>query len=102
MRYEMKILVAVAGRHGSTNEIGGAITQTLRDLGHTVDQLTMEGGTDIGRYDAAIVGSAVYMGNWLPDARAFVERNRSILSSMPVWLFSSGPIGPSTPAIDTE
>jgi len=36
------------------------------------------------------------MGSWLKDAAEFVRRNRSILSTKPVWLFSSGPLGTAT------
>ena len=48
-------------------------------------------------YDAAIIGSAVYAGNWLPAATAFVERERVRLAAVPVWLFSSGPVGAEHP-----
>ena len=44
-------------------------------------------------YDAAIIGSAVYAGQWLAEARQFIERQGERLATMPVWLFSSGPIG---------
>jgi len=40
----------------------------------------------------------VYLGRWLPAARDLVEEHREVLSAMPVWLFSSGPLGdPSVP-----
>jgi menaquinone-dependent protoporphyrinogen oxidase len=37
------------------------------------------------------------MGKWLPEARRFVERHRARLSRLPVWLFSSGPLGTDDP-----
>ncbi|HLJ66722.1 MAG TPA: flavodoxin domain-containing protein [Chloroflexota bacterium] len=98
----MNILVATSSRHGSTREIGSAIADTLREAGHTVDELKMEEARGVEQYNSIIVGCAVYMGGWLPEVRAFVERNRRPLDSMPVWLFSSGPIGPSTPALDAR
>ena len=91
----MHILIAVASRHGGTREIAEGIAQELRALRHTVDvrdagQAAMDGE------DAVIIGSAVYMGNWLPAARAFVTANQFALRGMPVWLFSSGPLGTET------
>jgi menaquinone-dependent protoporphyrinogen oxidase len=93
----MHILIAVASRHGGTREIAEGIAQELRALRHTVDvrdagQAAMDGE------DAVIIGSAVYMGNWLPAARAFVTANQFALRGMPVWLFSSGPLGAAHPA----
>jgi menaquinone-dependent protoporphyrinogen oxidase len=98
----MNILIATAGRHGSTHEIGAAIAQFLRDAGNAVDVRTVEEAGTVGGYDAAVIGSAVYMGSWMPEARAFVERNHTALTAMPVWLFSSGPIGPQSPGVDTR
>jgi len=64
----MNVLVVVASRHGSTHEIAEALARELRALG-----------------------------NWLPDARKLVERNRARLATVPVWLFSSGPLGQDDP-----
>jgi len=44
-------------------------------------------------YEAFVLGSAVYFGNWLQEARGFVEAHGHELAARPVWLFSSGPIG---------
>jgi menaquinone-dependent protoporphyrinogen oxidase len=93
----MNILMVVASRHGSTREIADAIAEEVRKAGHTAD---VRDAGEVGSaelYDAAIVGSAIYMGNWLPEARRFVERNRAWLATVPVWLFSSGPIGQDDP-----
>ena len=43
-------------------------------------------------YGAFALGSAVYFGGWLRDARRFLDDNREILAARPTWLFSSGPI----------
>lgn len=34
------------------------------------------------------------MGRWLKPARKFVQANTDTLRAAPVWLFSSGPLGP--------
>ena len=97
----MTILVAVASRHHSTFEIGQAIGRTLVGLGVPADVLTVEEVEGVGGYDAVVLGSGVYAGNWLPAARDFVSRCASGLTDRPVWLFSSGPMGdPPKPAGD--
>lgn len=93
----MNILIAVASKHGSTQEIAEAIGRHLRAAGHTVDVHRMEEATAVAGYDAAIIGSAVYMGQWLSPAKEFVDRNQSQLAALPVWLFSSGPLGAENP-----
>jgi menaquinone-dependent protoporphyrinogen oxidase len=95
-----RILVACASRHGSTAEIAAEIADVLRrDIpGAAVDLRDAVQAGEVAGYDAAVIGSAVYMGRWLPAARDLVEGHREALSAMPVWLFSSGPIGdPSVP-----
>jgi len=37
------------------------------------------------------------MGHWMKEAVEFVRRNRTALAGMPVWLFSSGPLGEDHP-----
>lgn len=90
----MKILVCVASKHHATEEIGARVRQVLaRDLGGAVVELRApDDVTSVEAYDAVVVGSAVYLGRWLPRARRFVERHAADLSARPVWLFSSGPV----------
>ena len=95
----MKVLVTAATRHGSTAEIAAAIAGVLRRRGVDVDQIAPSDVHDITRYDAVVLGSAVYAGRWLKSATAFVSRWEQQLTQRPVWLFSSGPIGqPPKPA----
>jgi menaquinone-dependent protoporphyrinogen oxidase len=95
-----RILVACATRHGATAQIAAEIADVLRRnvRGAVVDVRDAAKAGEVAGYDAAVIGSAVYMGRWLPAARDLVERHREVLSAMPVWLFSSGPLGdPSVP-----
>jgi menaquinone-dependent protoporphyrinogen oxidase len=93
----MKILVAVASRHGSTHEIADALARKFSVAGHTVDVQCVEDNPTVDEYDAAVIGSAVYMGKWLPQAEHFIGRHQAQLAAMPVWLFSSGPLGSDDP-----
>jgi menaquinone-dependent protoporphyrinogen oxidase len=93
----MKILVAAASKHGSTYEIAEAIGAELRQAGFTVDVRNAAQKTSVAGYDAAVLGSAVFMGSWLADARDLLVENQVALAQMPVWLFSSGPLGAENP-----
>ena len=64
----------------------------LRDRGHDVDVLEPTGAPSPEGYGALIIGSAVYAGSWLKDARAFVQSHADALPAKRVWLFSSGPL----------
>jgi menaquinone-dependent protoporphyrinogen oxidase len=89
----MRVLVAVASQHGSTQGIAEAIADELRAEGLAADLTDVKDVVDIVGYDAVVLGSAVYIGKWMPEARRFVERHQARLAAVPVWLFSSGPLG---------
>lgn len=93
----MNVLVAVSSKHGGTREIARVIAEELRALGLDPDLREAGAVRDLAGYDAVVLGSAVYMGNWLPEARAFVARHGAALAGLPVWLFSSGPLGAENP-----
>jgi menaquinone-dependent protoporphyrinogen oxidase len=92
----MRVLVAYATRHGATRGIAERIAQTLEQSGLEVTLEPVETASPLDEYDAVVVGSAAYMGRWIDDAADFVRRNREMLASRPVWLFSSGPVGTDT------
>lgn len=89
----MTVLVAAATRHGATGEIAQTIAGELRERGFDVRLARADQVDDVSTYGGAVVGSAVYMGKWLPDALALIDRHALLLTSLPVWLFSSGPLG---------
>jgi menaquinone-dependent protoporphyrinogen oxidase len=87
------ILVAYASKHGATQEVAGRIAWRLKAAGQQAEVRSVEAGADLSAYDAFVVGSAAYMGHWLKEAAEFVRRNRAVLATRPLWLFSSGPLG---------
>lgn len=93
----MKVLVAVASRHGATREIGEAIAEVLRGAGFETELADPDDVEDVEAYGGVVLGSSVYVGRWAASARAFVDRFGGRLAERPVWLFSSGPVG-SPPA----
>ncbi|GAA2908620.1 flavodoxin [Actinoplanes cyaneus] len=98
----MKVLVSTTSRHGSTAEIADRIAGTLRSAlpGDTVvNVLACADVRDLASYDAFVLGSALYMGRWLKDARKLAQRIAAH-PGRPVWLFSSGPIGEPAAPVD--
>ncbi len=89
------ILIAVASRHGATDEIAHEIADELRTQvpGAAVEVRDAAEPGDLSGVDAVLVGSAVYLGRWLPVARDLLVSHRAELAAVPVWLFSSGPTG---------
>jgi menaquinone-dependent protoporphyrinogen oxidase len=89
----LRLLVAYASKHGSTKGIAEFIGEKLRQRKVDVDVIDVNDGRDLRSYDAFVIGSAVYMGHWMKEAKQFTAKNSTILSARPVWLFSSGPTG---------
>lgn len=89
----MSVLVIVASRHGATREIGEVIATTLRGEGANCEVRAPHevlSAAELGAFDAIVIGSPVYTGRWLPEARDFVEKYAEQLRERQVWLFSSG------------
>ena len=83
-----KILVAYASKCGSTGDVAETIGQALCDGDGAVDVRLAKDVTDVGPYRAVVVGSAIRMGRWLPEAVKFVETHRDALSQVPVAYFT--------------
>ncbi len=93
-----KILVTYATRAGSTIEVAQTIAQTLGATGATVNVRPVKNVKDIKGYDALVIGSAIRMGQWFPEAVQFVKNNQPILTGIPVAYFLvSGYLKDDTP-----
>lgn len=92
------ILVAYATRAGSTFEIATCVAQVLGAAGATVNVKPVTAVYEVSGYDAVIIGSAIRMGCWLPEAAAFVQTHHEALSHIPTAYFLvSGLLGEETP-----
>lgn len=89
----MRVLVTAASKHGATAEIARLIAGRLADAGLDVTLLPPDQVEKVDGFDAVVIGSAVYVGRWMDDAKRFINRFGPDLASRPVWLFSSGPAG---------
>lgn len=94
-----RVLVVVASRHGATAEIAEALAHDLAECpagataGITARAVAANAAPAPDRFDAVVLGSAVYVGRWQEDARNYAVTHATALRRLPVWLFSSGPIG---------
>lgn len=88
-----RVLVTAASKHGATAQIAERIGEVLggHGLEVTVDEPARVSSVD--GFDAVVLGSAVYAGHWLSDAKDLVDRIGQREPRPPVWLFSSGPLG---------
>ncbi len=97
----MRVLVTAASKHGTTLEIANLIGSGLSGAGLDAVVLPADAVTTLDGFDAVVIGSGVYAGHWLEPARRLISDQSERLLGMPVWLFSSGPLGdPAKPAGD--
>ena len=94
-----RLLVVVASRHGSTAEIAAALARGVADCpagraaGLSAIAVPAQQRPAPTSFDGVVLGSAVYAGRWLDEARQYAALFADTLRHRPVWLFSSGPIG---------
>jgi menaquinone-dependent protoporphyrinogen oxidase len=84
---EKKYLIAYATRAGSTVEIAEAIGKVFCENGVAVDVRPVKEVKSTDGYSGVIIGSAIRMGRWLPEAVKFVEEHRSKLEALPTAFF---------------
>ena len=88
LKMKERILVAYASEYGSTAGVAEAIGKELCNRGLGVDLRLAKKVADPGSYRAAIVGSPIYKGKWMPEAVKFLQENSTVLSRIPVAYFT--------------
>ena len=83
-----RILVAYASEFGATSTIAAVIGEVLRAGGSTVDVRTIVDVGNLSGYNAVVLGSAIYNGEWLPEAVHFVHFHEPALRRIPVAFFA--------------
>ncbi len=91
-----KVLVVYASRHGGNRGIAERIAATLAAERLDCRVASVHDKPDPATADAVVAGSGVYFGNWLGEGKRWLRVNSKALRERPVWLFSSGPVGPPT------
>jgi menaquinone-dependent protoporphyrinogen oxidase len=89
----IRVLVAAGSKHGATDEIAKRIASVLTERGYDVVNCAPDQVHDVSAYDAVVLGSAVYAGHWVAEAKDLAGLVAEASPGRKVWLFSSGPIG---------
>ncbi len=94
----MTTLILFGSKYGSTKSIAHHIADVAAGKGLSVEVRTPLQEPNLARYDSVIIGSAVYGGRWRRSIRNYIRTNAKALATMPLWVFSVGPLGsPPTP-----
>jgi menaquinone-dependent protoporphyrinogen oxidase len=99
---DKQVLVAYATKYGATAEIAEKIGEVLRQAGLDADVREVTQVSNLSAYEAVVLGSAVYIGQWRKEAARFLRDNEAELARKPVWLFSIGPTGKGDPVELTQ
>lgn len=87
----VKLLIAYASKHGSTQEVAEAIAERVGRGDLEVELRRAADVADVTPYDGVILGGSLYFGRWHEDAVRFLSRHRRELSDLPVAVFALGP-----------
>ena len=99
-----KILITYATRADSTAKIAAVIGEELSKRGYVVEIVPVKNRPVVEGCAAVLIGSAIRMGNWLPEAVDFIKKNQAQLNALPTALFTvhiywygiTRPVSPST------
>ncbi len=84
---EKRVLVTYASKYGSTGGIAEAIGRELCNPSVSTDVALIKNAVNLSSYRAVVIGSAIYMGKWMPEAVDFVKENKDYLRQVPVAYF---------------
>src|SRR5690606_33116049 len=83
-----RVLVAYATRFGSTEEVAQRIGTVLSSESIQTDVRAVEEITSLRDYDAIVIGSAIRVGRWVPEAVDFLREYEAELRDLPVAYFT--------------
>lgn len=92
------ILLAYATRFGSTQEVAEFVAASLREAGLQVNIQPMQEVKSPDRYNAVVLGAAIYNAKWHRDAHQFLSQHQDALMRRPVAIFTLGPLSSSEAA----
>jgi menaquinone-dependent protoporphyrinogen oxidase len=84
---ENRVLVAYASKAGSTAEIATKIGESLARKYPAVDVLPVNIVKNLSPYQTVILGSAIRVGNVLPEVKNFIEANKAVLAQKGYSMF---------------
>jgi menaquinone-dependent protoporphyrinogen oxidase len=83
-----RVLVTYATRAGSTVEVVSAISEVLAARGFSVEIQPVKHNPQVKEYQAVVIGSAIRMNSWLPEAMDFIKRHQTDLNEIPTVIFT--------------
>lgn len=89
----MRALVTWSSRRGGTEGIGRIVADAIQTYGLDAVAAPIDQIDRLESFDAVIIGGALYANHWPHKLRTFVSRHVAQLRKVPVWFFSSGPLG---------
>jgi menaquinone-dependent protoporphyrinogen oxidase len=85
-----RILIAYATKHETTHEIAEAIADTLDEGGFDAEARAVGTVESLAGYDVVVIGTPIYMGKILKEAKTFVTRFADVLQEKQVAAFAVG------------
>jgi menaquinone-dependent protoporphyrinogen oxidase len=82
------VLVTYATKAGSTVAVADAIGDVLAARGFGVTIKPVKDKPSLDGYQAVVIGSAIRMGSWLPEAMVCARDNQARLSELPTAIFT--------------
>ena len=95
-----RALVVYGSKRGGTAGLAQMIGAELQHKGFEVVVQDAAQPADLRGVDLVLIGGALYMNRWHKAARSFARRREPALRTLPVWLFSSGPLDDTAAAGD--
>ena len=94
-----KVLIVYDTKYGATRTIAYRIKDVLCAQGAQVDLSTVKRIKDVSAYDTVVIGSAIIIEKWRPDALKFLKAQESVLATKHVAVFiACGLLGQDTDA----
>jgi menaquinone-dependent protoporphyrinogen oxidase len=94
-----KVLIVYDTKYGATRTIAYKIRDVLCGQGAQVDLSTVKKIQDVSAYDTVIIGSAIIIEQWRPDALTFLNAQQSVLATKHVAVYiTCGLLGEDTDA----
>jgi menaquinone-dependent protoporphyrinogen oxidase len=87
-----KVLLAYATRYGSTEEVARTVAAKLEEGGLSVEVQPVKKVRSLEGNDAVVLGTPIFIGSLLKDARRFLDKHQAELEKLPVAVFALGPI----------
>lgn len=87
----MRVLVAYATKHGSTEDVAAEIAAVLVAAGVETQLRPAAEVRDMEGLDGVVIGAPLYSGLWHSGAHRFLKRHRALLTGVPVAVFALGP-----------